>query len=263
MPRLSPWMTTPDPEPKPAAKSTPPGTTAPERERPTAPAKADATPDATPSKKAKRGNKASRPASKRPGHKGAQTRARLLDATLSLVARRGSGAFTVREVVQEASSSLGVLTYHFASRQALLLAAFERHLADQAERSVPIEAKLGDFTAPEGGVDLEALTDAAIDLLTDMIHSDRTAFLLRHELDLEAIRDPELAARLVAAPSAHRRALEEILRAAGSREPALDADLMAAAFEGLGREWLRHPDDRDFDAQIGRSVARLVERFFA
>jgi len=187
--------------------------------------------------------------------RGAATRARLLDATLTLIARRGVGRFTTREVVQEAGSSLGVLTYHFPTRRDLLAAALVQHLERRADQAA---------ASPTSGsdADLATLTDGAIGLLSRMVHDERDVFLAGHELDLETIRDPELGARVGAEPSAHRDAIAAMLRTAGSDAPALDAEILDATFQGLGIKWLNHADDAEFDARLGLVVRRLVEKFF-
>ncbi len=50
----------------------------------------------------------------------------LLDATLRLIGERGLHAITLREVADAAGLSLGSTTYHFADREALMLAALSR-----------------------------------------------------------------------------------------------------------------------------------------
>lgn len=200
--------------------------------------------------------------------RGEKTRLRLLDATLTLIARRGVGSFTVREVVQQASSSLGVLTYHFPTRRELLAAAFARHLAKQDAEALldsPLSlAQVAPSAEPGGAVtpDLDAMTIQGVALLSRMVHDDRDVFLAGHELDLEVLRDAELAAKIGPARKAHPQAINDMLRAAGSSEPNLDADLLAATFEGLGMKWLSHPDDDAFDAHLHRAVRRLLEKFF-
>ncbi len=51
----------------------------------------------------------------------------LLDATLRLIGERGLHAITLREVADAAGLSLGSTTYHFADREALMLAALTRY----------------------------------------------------------------------------------------------------------------------------------------
>jgi len=158
-------------------------------------------------------------------------------------------------VVQEASSSLGVLTYHFPTRRDLLAAALVHHLERQDDQAASASPTSG------SEADLATLTDGAIDLLSRMVHDERDVFLAGHELDLETIRDPEIGDRVGAERGAHRDAIEAMLRAAGSDAPALDAEILAAAFQGLGIKWLNHKGDAEFDAHLGLVVRRLLAKF--
>lgn len=194
--------------------------------------------------------------------RGARTRARLLDATNALIARKGVGAFTARDVVGEAGSSLGVLTHHFPTRRDLLAGALARHRALRDGRA----AEAATRATPPGdprSASLADLTDRAIVLLADRVHQERDAFLAGVELDLESIRDPDLASGLPPARDAFREAIHAMVLEAGSDEPELDAELLAVALEGLGLEWIRHAGDDAFSGRLGLAVRRLIERFLA
>jgi AcrR family transcriptional regulator len=60
----------------------------------------------------------------------AATRTRLLDAALLLFARDGFANTSVKAIAAEAGLATGLLYSHFPSKDALLLALFERSLAD-------------------------------------------------------------------------------------------------------------------------------------
>ena len=63
----------------------------------------------------------------------------LLDATLRLIGDRGLHAITLREVAGAAGLSLGSTTYHFADRDALLIAALSRFadsVTDQCDEAI-------------------------------------------------------------------------------------------------------------------------------
>jgi len=61
----------------------------------------------------------------------AQTRARLLDAAGRVYARRGFNGATLDEVAAEAGFTKGAVYSHFGSKENLLLALSEEHLAAQ------------------------------------------------------------------------------------------------------------------------------------
>jgi AcrR family transcriptional regulator len=61
----------------------------------------------------------------------ARTRAQLLEAAANLYARRGFGGATLEEVASEAGYTKGAVYAHFGSRENLLLALVEEHLASE------------------------------------------------------------------------------------------------------------------------------------
>jgi DNA-binding transcriptional regulator YbjK len=69
----------------------------------------------------------------RPRRTDPDRRERILDAVLDLIARDGSAGATYRSVAEAADVPMGSMTYHFPTRDDMLLAAFER-LADQMHR---------------------------------------------------------------------------------------------------------------------------------
>lgn len=68
---------------------------------------------------------------------GLRTRARLLDATLDLLAERGEDGVVLRDVTEAAGANVAAVSYHFGSMQALCGAAvehaLERYLSAQQE----------------------------------------------------------------------------------------------------------------------------------
>ncbi len=61
----------------------------------------------------------------------AQTRERLLEAAAQVYARRGFNGATLEEVASEAGFTKGAVYAHFGSKENLLLALMEEHLAGQ------------------------------------------------------------------------------------------------------------------------------------
>lgn len=53
-----------------------------------------------------------------------ETQEAILDATMSCIVREGLDGTSLRDVAREADVSLGLLSYHFDDRQALIVAAF-------------------------------------------------------------------------------------------------------------------------------------------
>jgi len=76
--------------------------------------------------------------------KGEETRERILNAALDLFRRRGFDQTTMREIAAEAGMSLGSAYYYFESKEALVMAFYERASAEMHAR---LEAV---FTHPAG-----------------------------------------------------------------------------------------------------------------
>ena len=54
-----------------------------------------------------------------------ETRVHLLDSTLKVIAQRGLHGVTMRAVAEQADCALGLLNYHFADKEALIVEALE------------------------------------------------------------------------------------------------------------------------------------------
>lgn len=106
------------------------------------------------------------------------TRARLLDATIALLARDGWGAFSVGAVAERAGVSRGATQHHFPTREDLLFAALESvfdRLTDAArdpDQVVPdgpdrtrraLAAIVGLYLGPTFAASLQVWTAAAAD----------------------------------------------------------------------------------------------------
>jgi len=68
----------------------------------------------------------------------AQTRTRLLEAAASVYARSGFGGATLDEVAAEAGYTKGAVYSHFGSKENLLLALMEEHLASQLAEQIAL-----------------------------------------------------------------------------------------------------------------------------
>ncbi len=68
----------------------------------------------------------------------AQTRARLLEAAAQVYARRGFAGATLEEVASEAGFTKGAVYAHFGSKENLLLALVEEHLAGQVAEQLEL-----------------------------------------------------------------------------------------------------------------------------
>ncbi|AVV47774.1 TetR family transcriptional regulator [Streptomyces sp. P3] len=117
--------------------------------------------------------------------RGQESRRRLLEATLRVIAREGPAAVTHRAVAAEADVTKSLATYHFATVDELLTAALvesAEFYARQLAEDLPSDCSLGELAQH----------------LTDAFNGHRAEWLGAYELFLHAARSPVLreAARM-------------------------------------------------------------------
>jgi AcrR family transcriptional regulator len=91
--------------------------------------------------------KSARPDQRREG--GLRTRARLMDATLDLLAERGEEGVTLRELTDAAEANIAAVSYHFGSLRSLCEEAVEHAL----ERYLDAQQEAVSGLGPESTVD--------------------------------------------------------------------------------------------------------------
>lgn len=166
----------------------------------------------------------------------ADTRTKLIDAALVVVARDGLGEANVKAIAQEAGVTAGLLHYHFASKDELLFAAVER----------AGEEYIAALDALIAGNPPERLFDAYTAFSHAALHDHRPLFALRLALAVRAINEPAISARLAGADAAIAERLGSVLarhagRAEAGEEDRVAARMIKAAFEGLMLSWLSRP----------------------
>jgi AcrR family transcriptional regulator len=181
----------------------------------------------------------------------ADTRARLIDAALTVVARDGLAEANVKAIALEAGVTAGLLHYHFASKDELLFAAVERAGEDYV-------AALDALVA---GHEPAALFDAYLAFAAGALHEHRPLFALRFALAIRAINEPATAARLAAGDAAIAGRLAVVLARHAGRDAPEEADrvgarMIKAAFEGLMLSWLSRPDF-PMEAALARFAAAV------
>ena len=83
---------------------------------------------------------------------GLRTRTRLMDAALDLIAERGEGDVTLRELTRAAGANVSAVSYHFGSLKALCGAAIEHAL----ERYLDAQEKAVSALGPESTIEESA-----------------------------------------------------------------------------------------------------------
>jgi AcrR family transcriptional regulator len=165
----------------------------------------------------------------------AETRARLLDATIECLIEEGYAGTTIRHVTERAGVSQGAQSHHFPHRVDLVASAFE-HLAEQridryAERVRTLEG--------DRSVRLRAL----LDLLWEDFSSP--LFTVAAKLWVASADDPELRERLIPVEKNIYRATADVARqVAGDlgEEPGFDRKLAVAMNTVAGLALVREFD---------------------
>ena len=116
----------------------------------------------------------------------AETRGRLLDATLECLAELGYAGTTTTEVVQRAGLSRGAQVHHFPTKADLVVAAVEHLFQRRHDEFRQAFAKM-----PPG----ERSVDAALDLMWEMFQGP--TFDAWIELVVAGRTDPELKAEVI------------------------------------------------------------------
>jgi AcrR family transcriptional regulator len=142
----------------------------------------------------------------------------LLDAAITVVARRGLRYLTYRSVATEAGVTHGLVAHHFGSRDALLLAALQHSV----ERSIDVTALRTPGGSPEDFVRGFA----------DMVERDPDLHAFQYEVLLESRRSAEAREHAAELYASYRTAAREGLAQLGIADGPL-ADLVFAALDGL------------------------------
>jgi DNA-binding transcriptional regulator YbjK len=151
--------------------------------------------------------------------RGISTRERILDAAIEVIARGGQSAATQRTVADQAGVSLASITYYFATAKELLTAAMRRAAGIAVAY---IEAMEGRVIS--GEISLE---DATVEYIEIHRNGQFAAGLVAMELQMAAVRDPELRDSGEANIESLRASYEPVVAAPGLDRAA------AAAFTGL------------------------------
>ena len=171
---------------------------------------------------------------------------RLLDAAAALVVEDGWGEVSTRRVADRAGVPPGLVHYHFDSVDHLTRQAVLRALRAEIDRVV----------GPMQELTPRQIIAGAGDVLGTAGPSDPLTLLLVEALPVAA-RDPDLRAEFADVLTWFRDLLAHRIRSchpAPAAPPEVIAQLVAAAFDGLGMHLLALPD-----LDVGAHLHPLVE----
>jgi AcrR family transcriptional regulator len=176
-------------------------------------------------------------------------RGRILSATLDLIGEHGIGGLSNRLVAKSAGVSLGTLTYHFASQEALLGEALQKFVDDEVDRLAIIARELENSEL--SGAEALARTREAI-----QDRPGRRAQVAQLELYLHATRNDQLRAATAQCYAAYDRVGAAVLRALGVRDPDRLAPTLGALIDGLE---LRRLAVDDLTIDLAQALSALVD----
>ncbi len=182
----------------------------------------------------------------------------LMEATLRLIGRRGLDGVTHRAVAAEAKASLGAVTHHFRSRDALIEAALRHALARETGRLRALALSLQDKA-----IDVDAWIESLVVWYDRELKADAEMHIACYEAFLAAARTPHY--RLVVEEwfETWRRSAQLALAAAGSSDPRRHAELFVSALIGLVFRQLAAPRRafrRETISVLSELVSRLLQR---
>lgn len=183
-----------------------------------------------------------------------ETRRKVLDATLRVLARVGPHGVTHRAVAAEAGASVRATTYYFASRDELLREALAHYARVAIERFQLMERAL----ASAGAMSTDDAADALAAIVIADVVGDRVGLIAEYELALEAARSPSLESTYREFQAALEAMLATHARALGAPEPKLAARLVLATLRGLELEALARPSEKPSERAIARVFHRLL-----
>lgn len=143
----------------------------------------------------------------------AQTRQRLMDAAVHVLAEKGVAGASVEELCEAAGFTRGAFYSNFESKDELCFALLQV-MADDAMTALRAAlAHVGPEPASVG-----ELVDAAVDTFLATQAQDRSAAMLLKELELYALRHPDFARAYVAMQRSSRALFAELIDDVLSRQ---------------------------------------------
>jgi len=160
------------------------------------------------------------------------TRARILHATLRVIAAGGIATVSNRRVAAEAGVALGSLTYHFPSQTDLLRESLLLYAEEEVARLEGLAAELRRGATSGAGVSAEQA--AAVVEQVAARDAGRPEEIAELELHLHASRDPQLHEASRRCFAAYESFAAAALETLGVPEPERHARTVVALLCGLG-----------------------------
>lgn len=179
----------------------------------------------------------------------------MLRAAVEVLGEGGARSLTHRAVDERAGVPAGTASNSFRTRAALMRGVLEAITEAETARYAALP------TAASGAVpDVEQTVQEIAALVRHLSGAGRVLALARHAVFLDAARDPELQAELVAASEIWWSRVADRLAVLGSPEPIAHARMLLAYVDGLLIDQLARPDPA---VDIARAVRLLLNGMIA
>jgi DNA-binding transcriptional regulator YbjK len=176
----------------------------------------------------------------------------LMEETLRIIGRAGLDSVTHRAVASEAGMSLGAVTHHFATRDALVDAALRFAVSREVNRLRALALSL-----QSKALDAEAWIESLVDWYAKELQTQAETHIACYEAFLAAARSARHRSIVVEWFETWRQSAELALRAAGSSDPPRHAELFVSTLIGMVLQQLAAPR-RSFRKDAKASLLELV-----
>lgn len=200
----------------------------------------------------------------------ADTRTRLLRASLAVFARRDVDAVSVREIVDLAGVNIAAISYHFGGKQGLYLAT-ARYLADTLRDE--FDPTLARITAGAARADRAAAGEMLQEMIgrlvetlaVDRLCEDAAGFILREQHQPTAAFDILYERLMQPIQQTYQLLVSRIVGDAnpgGRRQVLITHALLGQilAFRSARTTVLRRLDQPDLQSQDAREIAEVISR---
>lgn len=206
----------------------------------------------------------------RPSARRERTRERLLDAAYGLFAEHGINGTSIEAVCEAAGFTRGAFYSNFESKEELFLALTEREIRARVTSLERAVEHLPDEPVRDGVLHPDAIPPIVAAVMADPV-DERRWHLMSAELELLALRDPQVAARYAAQEDAFRAELTgiltRVLAGVGLRfaiDPVAATRVLISSYTCAARDaFLARPDDdaarHAQEGWLPELVGRLVE----
>jgi DNA-binding transcriptional regulator YbjK len=176
-----------------------------------------------------------------------------MEATLRVVGRLGIDSVTHRAVAAEAGLSVGAISHHFKSRDALVEAALRFAVQREMERLRALVSELQDKV-----FDYEAWTKALAGWYARDIERDAPTHIACFEAFLAGARDARYRTLVRDWFDTYAKSAELAMRAAGSKRPPEHARIFVATIMGLVLQQVAQRQ-RGFQQLTASLLKQLIE----